>query len=467
MQRIRPLHYTSQGLLLIAEALVIFWSVYLGQLIENSFSQHDRLPLSSDAIYQGIIFVLIMMLIMIAIGLYERNLWNGKGDMLLRIVISFLIGLLVIRFIYLALYPNIDQNQIRSNLSILIALLSILLLRSIFLMVSNYDLFKRRVLVVGVGRLASQIDKLWVNDNISFLIVGYFPVHQYEKPLVPDSRILKATNVECLYDLANKFAVDEIVVAIDDRRQNFPTDEIMKCKFSGISISNFLNFYEKESGRIQIDGLRPSSVIYCSGFEKSRFNQINKRVFDIAISSFLLILNWPIMLLAALVIWIESGGRGPILYRQKRVGLGGQPFSIIKFRSMRVNAEHDGVARWAQLNDNRITQVGALLRKTRIDELPQLFNVFWGNMSFVGPRPERPEFVADLCEKIPFYSIRHIVKPGITGWAQICYPYGASVHDAYEKLQYDLYYIKKYSLLFDTLILLQTVHAVFWRKGAR
>jgi sugar transferase (PEP-CTERM system associated) len=408
-----------------------------------------------------------MILIMIAIGLYERNLWNGKGDMLSRIVISFLIGLLVIQFTYHALYSNIDQNQIEFNLSILIALLGILLLRSIFLTVSNHDLFKRRVLVLGVGRLASQIDNLWVNDKTTCSIVGYFPVNQYEKPLVPSGRIIKAKNAESLSDLANELAVDEIVVAIDDRRQNFPADEIMECKFKGISISNFLNFYEKQSGRIQLDGLRPSSVIYCSGFERSRFNQINKRVFDIAVSSFLLMLSWPIMLLAALAVWVESGGRGPILYRQKRVGLGGQPFDIIKIRSMRANAEHDGVARWAQLNDNRITRVGALLRKTRIDELPQLFNVFWGNMSFVGPRPERPEFVADLCEKIPFYSIRHIVKPGITGWAQICYPYGASVHDAYEKLQYDLYYIKNYSLLFDTLILLQTAHAVFWSKGAR
>ena len=172
------------------------------------------------------------------------------------------------------------------------------------------------------------------------------------------------------------------------------------------------------------------------------------------------------MLFAALAIWIESGGRGPILYRQTRVGLNERLFEVIKLRSMRVDAESDGIARWAKAKDSRITRVGALLRKTRIDELPQLFNVLWGDMSFVGPRPERPNFVAELRENIPFYSMRHIVKPGITGWAQICYPYGASVHDAREKPQYDLYYIKNYSFVFDTLILLQTAHTIFWSKGA-
>jgi exopolysaccharide biosynthesis polyprenyl glycosylphosphotransferase len=188
---------------------------------------------------------------------------------------------------------------------------------------------------------------------------------------------------------------------------------------------------------------------------------------DVGASLVLLALTWPIMLLAALAIWIESGFRGPILYRQTRVGLNGRLFSLIKFRSMTVDAERDGIARWAQVGDNRITRVGAVLRVTRIDELPQLFNVLQGSMSFVGPRPERPQFVARLSRKIPFYSMRHMVNPGITGWAQICYPYGASDQDAREKLQYDLYYIRNYSFFFDTLILLQTVHTILWSKGAR
>jgi exopolysaccharide biosynthesis polyprenyl glycosylphosphotransferase len=190
-------------------------------------------------------------------------------------------------------------------------------------------------------------------------------------------------------------------------------------------------------------------------------------LFDIVASLLLLALTWPVMLVAALAIWIESGGRGPILYRQTRVGFNGRLFEVIKFRSMRVDAEKDGIARWAQVGDNRITRVGRILRESRIDELPQLFNVLRGNMSFVGPRPERPQFVAELNQRIPYYSLRHIVNPGITGWAQICYPYGASEQDARNKLQYDLFYIKNHSFFFDVIILLQTVHAILWGRNAR
>ena len=195
-------------------------------------------------------------------------------------------------------------------------------------------------------------------------------------------------------------------------------------------------------------------------------NAVVKRFFDLAISLILLLLASPIMLLAVLAIWLESGGRGPILYWQTRVGFNGEPFEVVKFRSMRVDAEKGGKAVWAVKNDDRITRVGKVIRDTRIDELPQLYNVLRGDMSFVGPRPERPQFVADLAKKIPFYTMRHMVKPGITGWAQICFPYGASEADAREKLEYDLYYIKNYSLFFDTVIMLQTVHTVFWGKGA-
>lgn len=213
--------------------------------------------------------------------------------------------------------------------------------------------------------------------------------------------------------------------------------------------------------------MRPSSIIFAEGFQQALLERTIKRLFDIVASLLLLALTWPVMLVAALAIWIESGGRGPILYRQTRVGFNGRLFEVIKFRSMRVDAEKDGIARWAQVGDSRITRVGRILRESRIDELPQLFNVLRGNMSFVGPRPERPQFVAELNERIPYYSLRHIVNPGITGWAQICYPYGASEQDARNKLQYDLFYIKNHSFFFDVIILLQTVHAILWGRNAR
>ena len=242
---------------------------------------------------------------------------------------------------------------------------------------------------------------------------------------------------------------------------------MLECKVEGIRISNFLSFFERETGKIQLDALQPSHLIFGENFQGALLKRIVKRLFDIVASLILLAVAWPFMVLAALAIWIESGLRGPILYQQTRVGLNGRLFKLIKFRSMTVDAERDGVARWAQAGDSRITRVGAVLRVTRIDELPQLFNVLQGSMSFVGPRPERPQFVARLSRKIPFYSMRHMVNPGITGWAQICFPYGASDEDAREKLQYDLYYIRNYSFFLDALILLQTVHTILWSKGAR
>ncbi len=458
-------HYISQGLLtlLIAEALSNFLSIYLGRAWEMTLLGYDQLPRLSEVLPNAVIFMLVMLIIMIAIGLYERNFWSGRVDMLLRVGISFMFGLFTMTFIYYV-SPEIYYNRRELSLGIGAAFLGVLLLRAISLVASDQDRLKQRVLVLGVGQQAAQIEELWKKKKMVSLINGYVQVHEHEKTLVPDTRMLQVTDQLC--NLADELAIDEIVVAIDDRRKGFPVDEIMQCHLNGVSISNFLNFYEKQTGKIQLDALRPSNMIYAPGFQKAFFKQIVKRVFDLAACLFLLALTWPIMLLAALAVWIESGGRGPILYRQTRIGLNERPFNLIKIRSMRVDAERDGVARWAQAQDSRITRVGELLRKTRIDELPQLFNVLRGDMSFVGPRPERPQFVADLRKDIPFYSMRHIVKPGITGWAQICYPYGASVHDAREKLQYDLYYIKNYSFGFDTLILLQTVYTVFWGKGA-
>jgi sugar transferase (PEP-CTERM system associated) len=215
-----------------------------------------------------------------------------------------------------------------------------------------------------------------------------------------------------------------------------------------------------------LDLLQPSWLIFSDGFRYGWLRVITKRMFDIGASGALLFFAWPVMVLAALAIVIESGGRGPIFYRQVRVGENWRLFQLIKFRSRRVDAESNG-PQWATKNDSRVTRVGAFMRKTRIDELPQLFNVLKGDMSFVGPRPERPMFVEQLSQNIPFYSERHRVKPGVTGWAQICYPYGASEEDAQQKLQYDLYYVKNYSLFLDLLILLQTAEVILWGRGAR
>ena len=268
-----------------------------------------------------------------------------------------------------------------------------------------------------------------------------------------------------LLAIADDEDIDEIVIAPDDRRGNINFGAILDCKIAGYHVVDLLSFFEREAGLLPVNILQPGWLVYSDGFRLAGMAQVFKRWFDVFASLTLLIVTWPFFLLTTLAIIIESGWGAPVLYRQVRVGLNGQPFSVIKFRSMRTDAEKDGKARWAQVNDDRITRVGKFIRKVRIDELPQLYNVLKGEMSFVGPRPERPEFVSSFSETIPFYAERHRVKPGITGWAQLCYPYGSSYEDAIEKLQYDLYYIKNYSSFLDLLIMLQTVEVVLWGKG--
>ncbi|MCB1823068.1 MAG: TIGR03013 family PEP-CTERM/XrtA system glycosyltransferase [Candidatus Competibacteraceae bacterium] len=459
-------HYISQALLTLlgVEALSLFGSIYVGRTLYFALVQNEGWSRMSEMVSSAFAFTIVMLTIMIALGLYERNFWSGGGEMLLRVGVSFLFGLFAMTLLFY-LVPDLALGRGEFSLAIGIAFLSVLLLRSIFFKITKQDQLKQRVLVLGVGEHAAEIESLQQQGTMGFLVPGYIQVHEHETPRVPAGRMLQVTNN--LAKLADELHVDEIVVAMDDRRKGFPVDEILSCKIDGIAISHFLGFFERQTGKVQLEALKPSSIIFAEGFQGMGLRSTVKRVLDVTASLLLLALTWPFMLAAALAIWLESGGRGPVLYRQTRVGFKDRPFEVIKFRSMVVDAEKDGKARWAGKNDSRITRVGAVLRETRIDELPQLFNVLRGDMSFVGPRPERPQFVADLCQKIPCYSMRHMVKPGITGWAQICYPYGASEQDAREKLQYDLYYIKNYSFFFDVVILLQTVHTILWGRGAR
>jgi sugar transferase (PEP-CTERM system associated) len=286
-----------------------------------------------------------------------------------------------------------------------------------------------------------------------------------ESPTVPADRVLDAS--EGILSLCSRFDVHEIVVAMEDRRRGFPILGLLECRLAGLDVTELLTFLERETGRVRIDVLNPSWMIFGDGFRRDTLRLFSSRTLDLVASALLVTLSLPIMLLTMLVIKLEDGWRAPIFYGQARVGLGGQHFTVLKFRSMRTDAERDGQAQWAQKSDPRVTRVGAVIRKLRIDELPQILNVLAGHMSFVGPRPERPQFVAELAQKIPYYVQRHCVKPGITGWAQLCYPYGSSEQDALEKLQYDLYYIKNNTLLFDLAILVQTAEVVFMGKGAR
>jgi sugar transferase (PEP-CTERM system associated) len=269
---------------------------------------------------------------------------------------------------------------------------------------------------------------------------------------------------QSINDLVSRYNVDEIIVAVREQRGGgVPMDELLACRIRGIPVMDLAGYTEATRSEVPIDSLKGSWLVYGHGFVQGRARQAIKRVFDIVSSAVLLTMLSPVMLLTAIAIKLDS--RGPVLYRQERVGLGGRSFMCTKFRSMCVDAEQDGVARWASKNDPRITRIGGFLRKSRIDELPQLWSVFTGEMSLVGPRPERPSFVDELKEQIPFYEIRHTVKPGITGWAQVRYQYGSSIDDARRKHQFDLYYVKNNSLFLDLLVIVETVSVIAFREG--
>ncbi len=457
-------HYIPRWFLVLGgvEFLVLFLAVYAGawlRFLNEPANIADLEPLSSKAW----LFALVMIGTMTAVGLYQRNFREGFGGMMLRILMAAALALVAMAVVFYAI-PILFLGRGVFGIAFGLGVFGIIVARAVFFHVVDQDTLKRRVLVLGAGKRAATIANLRRrSDRRGLQIVGY--VHMAGEHDVVDKELVIRRDTTLL-ELAQNLNVDEIVVAVEDRRKGFPVHEILDCRMAGIEVLDILSFLERQLGRVMLDLLQPSWLIFSDGFRYGLVRVVSKRMFDVTTSGLLVLIAWPVMVLAALAIVIESGGRGPIFYRQVRVGENWRLFQLFKFRSMRVDAEANG-PQWATKNDGRVTRVGALMRKTRIDELPQLFNVLKGDMSFVGPRPERPIFVEQLSQNIPFYSERHRVKPGVTGWAQICYPYGASEEDAQQKLQYDLYYVKNYSLFLDLLILLQTAEVILWGRGAR
>jgi sugar transferase (PEP-CTERM system associated) len=411
----------------------------------------------------AVLFAFLGLATVWALGLFSARQRAGLAGMSFRT----LAGALIAGVLGYLLSRISSIGEIEGRTIVLITVTGALLGSIIVALVRRVideDVFRRRVLVYGAGvRALSLMSLRRRSDQRGFKLLGFVQLAD-EDVEVPADRLVKRAG--SMLDIARELEVDEIVVAMDDRRRNFPIAELLQCRLSGVDITDLVTFLERETGKVHLDVLNPSWLIFGEGFRRDTLRRVEERIFDVVSSSLLLVLTSPVLLLTALAIWVDSGFQGPIFYRQVRVGYAGRNFEVIKFRSMRVNAEKNGAV-WAQAGDTRVTRIGGILRKLRIDELPQIVNVLKGDMSFVGPRPERPEFVAQLAETIPYYSERHWVKPGITGWAQLCYPYGASEKDAVEKLQYDLYYVKNHSLLFDIMVLAQTVEVVLLGKGAR
>lgn len=337
-----------------------------------------------------------------------------------------------------------------------------LLAHLFFMEMVRLPVLSRRVLVLGVGSLAESIEKLLVTQAGSYFFVG-FVRPEAEQSMVPLSDIIG--NISEISDVIERERISHLVVALTEKRGVLPVKELLRNKLNGVNIVDAVTFYEEITRKLPVEDIQPSWFLYSTGFQITPFQYFIKRVVGIAISSCGILLLLPFLPVVGLLIRLDSPG--PVFFRQIRVGERDKLFSIYKFRTMRQDAEKNCGAVWSPEDDPRITRVGKLLRKTRIDELPQLYNVLRGDMSLVGPRPERPEFVERLNEVIPYYSTRHFVKPGVTGWAQIWYPYGASDEDALEKLRYDLYYIKNYTLGLDFLIMLETVKVVLFGRGGR
>lgn len=415
----------------------------------------------SDRLWPSIGFAVTIQTAMIAVGVYGPDALRSMRHAGARQMVAVGLGIVGLAFLNFLIG---GQTFWRSTLaySMVLAILLPIFNRLLTSRILGAEAFRRRVLVLGAGDRAARLRELSERPESGFVIVGF--VAMTDAPPVIETAIYRGA-IGNLTKHVEILAATEVVLALEERRNALPLADLLRIKTTGVHVNEFASFMERETGRVDLDTVNPSWLIFSDGFSSGRaVSGALKRIFDIAASSLLLFLTAPLIALFALLVKLES--TGPAFFRQRRVGLYGEDFDVIKLRSMRADAEVGG-AQWAQKNDPRVTRLGNFIRKTRIDELPQTWTVLKGEMSFVGPRPERPEFVGELERQLPYYAERHMVKPGITGWAQINYPYGASIEDSRQKLEYDLYYAKNYTPFLDLLILLQTLRVVLWREGAR
>tara|TARA_R110001592_G_scaffold363375_1_gene686367 strand:- start:7535 stop:8956 length:1422 start_codon:yes stop_codon:yes gene_type:complete len=461
-------HYLHTKFLFLGtvEFGLLMLAVTSGIELRNFWSADSSYVYLELPILQLSVFAIVMSCCTLAMGVYTSIFREGLTGMLLRTVVAyFFLGTASLTVIYY-LFPSIYLGRGVLAFAILFALFFVLIARVMFYKVVDVAQLSRNIVILGAGETAQQLlDKVRPEDaDLSFKIFGCVVCGEGQT-LVDKKLIICDPKDWAVFVKENN--ISEIIVAPDERRRceggDIPTDALLDCKLRGIRITEPMEFIERELLKIEVGMLRPSWALFSDGFVYSQLRDFMKRVFDLAVAFFILLIAWPFMLLTAIAVKVES--KGPALYRQVRIGLNGKEFSIYKFRSMSQDAEKDGKAVWATKNDARVTRVGAFIRNTRLDELPQLYNVFSGDMSFVGPRPERPQFVEELKQTIPFYDARHRVKPGLMGWAQLKYPYGASVDDARNKLKYDLYYVKNHSFFIDVLIVIQTVEVVLLGKG--
>jgi sugar transferase (PEP-CTERM system associated) len=438
------------------ELFLIFGSVALAASFQNSGNL-------GDSFWKIALVTLVCQLCLYYNDFYDLTLVHSNRELIVRLLQAVGAASIVLA----ALYFTIPALMIGDGIfvsALFVFLVGILGWRLLFNHLSGSLKLQERILVVGTGATARKVVRqILAQHDFAYSVVGFID----DDAERVGERIVNPAIVGTPADIPRLIArheIDRIIVGLSDRRGKLPIEQLLRAKMAGVRVEDATTTYERVTGKILIDDLRPSWLIFSDGFRVSRATRWMKRTIDVTLAVVLAILSFPLMALTALAVWLESGG--PVLYCQERVGENGRTFTLCKFRSMRTDAEKGGTPLWAKDRDDRVTRVGRFIRTTRLDELPQLWNVARGDMSFVGPRPERPYFVAELATQIPFYQQRHAVKPGITGWAQVKYRYGSSLEDAMEKLRYDLYYIKHLSVVFDLTIVFDTVKVVLFRKGA-
>ena len=455
-------HYIPHAVLLLA----LVDMVLLMAAAEMAWRiRADQLAIPTGVLSQRLrpelMFSAVMFTAMVAVGVYGADALRSIRFASARLLVALSLGIIA-----LALMNSLLGGDMFWRLALFFALFGsaalLVLNRLLVGSLLGASAFRRRVLVLGAGARAERLRALGEGRGAGFVIVGFVVMNEGTQ-LVEEA--IARTAIHNLTRHVENLGVSEVVLALEERRNSLPLKDLLRIKTAGVHVNEFSSFMERETGRIDLDTVNPSWFIFSDGFSGGRtVTAAAKRLFDIAVSLLLLAITAPVIALFAVLVKLDS--KGPAFFRQTRVGLYGENFQVIKLRSMRTDAEANG-AQWASKNDPRVTRVGNFIRKVRIDELPQIWTVLKGEMSFVGPRPERPEFVADLEDQLTYYAERHMVKPGITGWAQVNYPYGASIEDSRHKLEYDLYYVKNYSPFLDILIILQTLRVVLWNEGAR
>jgi sugar transferase (PEP-CTERM system associated) len=439
----------------------LLWLFAAGALVLDMGSQLSW-PTRS-VIVPALVFALIVLLLNGAFGIYRRGEKVTSSGYLVRLLLAPAIGV-TLAYLIAHVLPGGREFQEHVGLVVVVGIGGLILLRHALVVPLVTAIFPHRVLVLGTGPEARLVEaSLAAARPAGLHLVGFFPLDKVPERAVSASSTLAFGKP--LQQTVRELKVDEIIVAVRQQRGGvLPLRELLDCRLCGTDITDLARFFERVHGKVPIELVKVSWLIYGNGYRQGWLRTVVKRVFDLAASLALLVITMPLMLATTAAIALDGGF--PVIYRQERVGYRGKVFTVFKFRSMGHDAEKGGQARWAVARDPRVTRVGRVIRKLRIDELPQLFNVLRGEMSFVGPRPERPEFVDLLAAQIPFYAVRHSVKPGLTGWAQVRYSYGATVEQSVRKLEYDLYYVKNHTLALDILVLLETVRVVMLGEGA-